>query len=204
MTPTDGKHRVDLHSHTSNSFDSRTPVGMLLTAARAEGLRGIAITDHDHLTVVRSPSPDLLIVPGMELRIPDVDADLLAIGVTEPVPVGLPILDAIEAIHQRSGLAIVPHPFATKGRYPAIGDRIHEITHLIDGIEVTNPKSFIDNQRARRVAVAAGVARVGGSDAHTPEHIGSGYTVVEPVETVDDFLAAVRRRACDGVLAIPR
>jgi predicted metal-dependent phosphoesterase TrpH len=165
------------------------------------GIRGLSITDHDTLTMVSNPYEDLLVIPGMEIRIDagGVWGDIIALGVTEEVPLHLGLRETVEEIHRRDGLAIVPHPFSQWEGYPALGDAVFEIRDIVDAIEVSNPRPFLDNARARKVAREFKVAKVGGSDAHKVEDVGRGLTKSPPAASIDELLDHIRRRRTDGI-----
>jgi hypothetical protein len=55
-----------LHLHTSNSADSTTPPADVVRWYAAHGYDFIVVTDHNRITVERSP-PSLLVIPGVEL-----------------------------------------------------------------------------------------------------------------------------------------
>ena len=187
----------DLHIHSHRSPDSRVPVKRIITRATELGLAGFAVTDHDLYTKVNCPYPDLLAIPGTEVS--TLDGHILGIGINEAVPENLSPGETVDLIHEQDALAIASHPFSTMEWYPGLGDLVYELE--LDGLEVTNPKSFVNNRLARKVAGSMGFARVGGSDAHTIESIGTGVTVLnERVDSVDDFLAQVRKRKTDGML----
>jgi predicted metal-dependent phosphoesterase TrpH len=183
------------------SYDGKTRPSTVLSTAVERGLRGVAITDHDTLTVVSNPYKDLILLTGMEIRIQthDVWGDIIALGVTEDVPLGLGARETVEAIHDRGGLAIVPHPFSDWEGYPALGEAVFDIGDIIDGIEVSNPRPFLDNKRARKVANQFNVARVGGSDAHRAQDIGRSVTTCPPVENADEFMEHVLKRRTEGI-----
>jgi predicted metal-dependent phosphoesterase TrpH len=202
MAPKKDKYLFDLHVHTIGSYDGRATPQAMCQVAKGRDLNGIAITDHDTLTRFESPYPDFLVVPGIEIRVEtrDVWADLLGIGVQEMVPLGLGLAETVEAIHDAGGLAIVPHPFSSMKNYPAIGDTIHSIGDIIDGVEVTNPREHVDNARARKVANTHGVAKIGGSDAHTIDDVGVGVTICEPVGTIDQLLDLIEANRVEATI----
>lgn len=187
----------DLHIHSMHSFDSSISVKQIITRALDVGLSGIAITDHDRLTRINESHPELLVIPGSEVS--SDEGHILAIAINESIPSWLSAEETIELIHEQGALAIASHPFSSMEAYPALGDVVYDLK--LDGLEVTNPKSYVNNRRARKTAGTLGMARVGGSDAHDIHSIGIGTTVLEqPVETVDDFLVEVRAKRCDGLL----
>ena len=196
------KFLFDLHIHTIASYDGKATPQAMCQVAQGRDLNGIAITDHDVLTRFESPYPGFLVIPGIEVRVETevIWADILGIGIQETVPLGLGLAETIDAIHEAGGLAIVPHPFSKLDNYPAIGDAIHSVAELIDGVEVTNPKDHVDNARARKVANNLNVAKVGGSDAHTIDDVGKGVTVVPPVSSIDELLDLIEAKGCEGLI----
>ena len=187
----------DLHIHSQASWDSKISVKELLTRALELGLAGLAATDHDQFTRVESPYPELLLIPGEEVS--TLEGHILALGINETIPPWLTPEETVELIHAQGALAVASHPFPTKEGYPGLLDKVYELD--LDGLEVTNPKDFVDNRQARAAAKAMNVAKLGGSDAHRLEAVGTGLTVLrERAETVDDFLLEVRKKRTDGML----
>lgn len=200
MPPITDRFFFDLHVHTTGSYDGKASPKAMCQVAQGRDLNGIAITDHDVLTRFETPYKGFLVIPGSEIRVEtnDIWADILAIGVQEMPQLGLGLAETVEAIHDCGGLAIVPHPFSSWSNYPAMGDAIHSIGDIIDGVEVTNPREHVDNARARKVANTHGVAKIGGSDAHTIDDVGLGVTVCQPVETVDQLLDLIEANRVDA------
>ncbi len=190
-------HFFDLHVHTNRSPDSSIPPGAALTRARELGLRGLAVTDHDALTPLKSPYEELLIVPGAELSTEW--GDLLALGVLELPPPSLPVPELVDRIHSQGGVAVVPHAFSDALGRVCMNERVFEVIDRVDGLEVTSPKASVDNDRARRVAEAHGKARVGGSDAHSLDGLGRGATACK-AEDIEGLLSAIREARTEGVV----
>jgi predicted metal-dependent phosphoesterase TrpH len=195
--PMEGRFLFDMHLHCTNSPDSRLLPKSAMTRARELGLRGLSFTDHDHLTVIRSPFDDLLLVPGAELSTDW--GDLLAIGISELPPAGRPVPDIIDNIHRQGGVAVVPHPFCEDLRAICMNERVLDVIDLVDGLEVTSPKGSVDNPKARRLAIKHGKAIVGGSDAHSVEAMGWGFTACDS-GTVDGLLKAIRAARTDAFI----
>ena len=59
------KLKLDLHVHTNRSSDAFTSPKQLAIICRDRGLDGLAITDHNVLTVDFSDDP--VILPGIEI-----------------------------------------------------------------------------------------------------------------------------------------
>jgi predicted metal-dependent phosphoesterase TrpH len=185
----------DLHIHSVNSFDSSIRVRRIFDKALDLGLRGVAITDHNELTIAKSPFSEVLSIPGMEINIEDLHADIIALGISKPVSPELSLKQAIEAIHSQGGVVIVPHPFSSSSNYPALGEKLFDVSSILDGIEITSPKTHVDNRRARNTADSLRLAKIGSSDAHREDEIGRAVTIVQrPVHSVKDLLDQIRMR----------
>jgi len=194
------KQYLDLHIHSDRSGDSVISPKSILVKAREHGLKGVAITDHDELTKISSPYPDLIIIPGMEITVKDQNVHLLALGITEAVRTDIGLLETIDTIHDLDGIAGAPHPFSGKEGFPGMGDLVYDMDTL-DAIEVTSPRPHVDNLIARKASLTMGLARIGGSDAHHPDEIASGLTVIgENVESVDELMMLIRKRRTDGIM----
>src|SRR5438046_5483844 len=112
---------VDLHTHSFFSGDGVSSPEDLIAAARAKGLSGIAITDHNTCDAVNYllekglmrldglPVNDFLVLPGAEVT--TADGHLLCIGAELPYLKGKPAREVCDMIHERGGLAIPPHPY---------------------------------------------------------------------------------------------
>jgi len=136
---------IDLHTHSFFSGDGISSPEDMIAAARAKGLHGIAITDHNTCDAVNYllqkglmrldglPVDDFLILPGVEVT--TADGHLLCIGAELPYLKGKPAREVCDMIHQRGGLAIPPHPYDLF----RAGIRFSTLETLaIDAIEVFN------------------------------------------------------------------
>src|SRR5262249_19447533 len=113
--------KIDLHTHSFFSGDGVSSPEELIAAARAKGLDGIAITDHNtcdaipyliergSMREVGLPFDDFLVIPGVELT--TAEGPLLCIGGCLPYLKGKPAREVCEMIHEHGGLAIPPHPY---------------------------------------------------------------------------------------------
>jgi len=187
---------VEFHAHSEHSHDGRDPVEDLLERARAAGLDGLAVTDHDTIegsldAAAKADDYDLVGIPGMEVTS---DAGhVLALGVTELVPAGLSFTETVDAIHEAGGIAVVPHPFQ-KSRH-GVGPNVdRETLATADAIEVYNSRLLtgLANRRAEQFARQHGLPMTAGSDAHIAEMVGRAPTQVGTDErTVEAILDAV-------------
>ena len=187
---------VDPHTHSAASYDGRDPVDLLLKQAAIVGLDAIAVTDHDEIeggleAVERAAEHDLIAIPGAEVT--SAAGHVLALGVEELVPAGLPFAETVERIHDLGGIAIVPHPFQESRSGVLANISTDELT-VADAIEVYNSRLLTgrSNRQARSFAERHDLPMTGGSDAHICEMVGQALTRVDATEpTADGILDAI-------------
>src|ERR1700731_543711 len=178
---------IDLHTHSFFSGDGVSSPEDMIAAARAKGLHGFAITDHNTCDAVSYlldkgsmrldglPVDDFLILPGVEVT--TADGHLLCIGATLPYLKGKPAREVCEMIHERGGLAIPPHPYDLF----RAGIRFTILEKLpIDALEVFNAATTLRryNRYAFKYAQIRGLPMTAASDAHHHEAIGTAYTIL--------------------------
>jgi hypothetical protein len=173
---------VDLHCHTSASFDSLADPVKVARAAAARGLTHLVITDHDRIDGglrARDAGTDgLTVIVGSEIRTRD--GDLIGAFLERPVPVGLSAIDAIAAIRDQGGLVGIPHPFDRFRGSLLREARMGSIAPLVDWVESHNARLLGGgNERAAVFAAESGRAGVAVSDAHTVLEVGVAYTVLD-------------------------
>ncbi|WP_254767834.1 PHP domain-containing protein [Salinilacihabitans rarus] len=189
---------VELHVHSSLSYDGRDPVDLILEQAAAVGLDAVAITDHDEIdasleAVDRAPEYDLVAIPGMEIS--SKAGHVLGLGVEEAVPPGLSYRETLDRIREQGGLAVVPHPFQ-ESRHGVMARVTREDLAAADAIEVYNSRLLTGraNRQAERFARARNLPMTAGSDAHISEMVGQAVTRVgasDPdVDAILDAIAA--------------
>ena len=190
---------IDLHCHTSASFDSLAAPRNVVMAAARRGLTHLAITDHDRIDgalAARDAAPDgLTVLVGEEIRTRD--GDLIAVFLSEAVRPGMSAAETIAAVREQGGLVGIPHPFdrfrgsLAKNAAPR---SLEALAGTVDWIEIWNARlRFGDgNARAAELALAAGVPGVAVSDAHTAIEVGVAYAIVSgSPDSPDDLRAAL-------------
>ncbi|MFC4544648.1 PHP domain-containing protein [Halosolutus amylolyticus] len=188
---------VELHTHSSLSYDGRDPVELILEQAKAVGLDAIAVTDHDEIdasleAVERAPEYGLVAIPGIEIS--SKAGHVLGLGVEEAVPPGLSYESTIEAIHDQGGLAVIPHPFQ-ESRHGVMARISRDQLALGDAIEIYNSRLLTGraNRQAERFARSRDLPMTAGSDAHISEMVGQAVTRVDADEqSADAILDAIR------------
>lgn len=191
---------LDLHCHSSASFDSLASPDRLVAKARRIGLTHLAITDHERIDgALRArdlAGDDLQVIVGEEVR--SADGDLIGLYLERAVPPGLSAVDTAAAIHAQGGVVGLPHPFdgfRHSGGAQA-GDaegRLDALAGLIDYVEVHNARAVGSaNPRAAEFAHRHGLPGVAASDAHSVMELGVAQTVVDGhVEDAAGLLAAL-------------
>jgi hypothetical protein len=178
---------VDLHCHTSASFDSLAAPGAVVRAAAARGLTHLAITDHDRIDGAleareraASEAPALVVLVGQEIRTSA--GDLIGVFLRETIQPGLSPAEAVAAVREQGGLVGAAHPFdrfrGSVGRGDA--DAIEALASTLDWIEVWNARLMLGdgNARAAELAGRVGIPGVAVSDAHTTLEVGIAATIL--------------------------
>ncbi len=179
---------VDLHIHSRFSVDSRSSPLDIVRRAEYLGLGAVAVTDHGSLDGARAAAKLardlLLVVPGMEIRTDK--GDLLALFVETEVKSTI-LGSAIDDIRSQGGIAIVPHPGASR-------KMTEQDIALCDGLEVFNSRLRPrENNASRNLAEVLGLPGLSSSDAHMIMEIGNGTTTVPEVGTLEELRKVVLR-----------
>ncbi len=196
---------IDLHCHTSASFDSLASPEAVVRAATRRGLTHLAITDHDRIDGAlraRDAAPDgLTVIVGEEVR--TADGDLIAVFLQRAVAPGRPALDTIAAVREQGGLVGIPHPF-DRFRGSMLRDpRLEAMGRLVDWVEAHNARVVggTGNERAAEFAREMGLPGIAVSDAHSTLEVGVAYTVIEgEPSTPAGLLAALAELVSTGLV----
>jgi hypothetical protein len=170
---------IDLHIHTKYSRDASIKPSELIKVAKARGLDGIAVTDHDttrswaHFSVV----DDFTVIQGIE-RTTD-HGSIIGLFLNEGID-AYGFWEAVDQIRSQDGIVVLPHPCDTfrrdTPRIRALDKGL--IKTKIDAVEVFNSRCILgrSNDRADRLAEELGKHRLGGSDAHNISEVGRART----------------------------
>jgi hypothetical protein len=200
---------IDLHCHTSASFDSLASPRAVVAAAARRGLTHLAITDHDTIEgalEARAAAPaGLTVIVGEEIRTRD--GDLVAAFLSRAVPPGLSAAETIAAVREQGGLVGIPHPFDRFRGSLSKGEALRSLEALaagVDWVESWNARLMFGNGNARaaELALAAGVPGVAVSDAHTTIEVGVASTILQGDASTPAGLKAAL--AAGPILAIGR
>lgn len=172
---------LDLHNHTRWSFDSTMDPAKVVRVAKARGLDAIAITDHNEidgaLEASRAAGGDILVIVGEEI---DTSAgDLIGLFLKERIDTHDP-MEAIGAIHDQGGIAVLPHPFS---KTLTIEERVARALDACEGFnarhaQVASVEGPEGEERITRFAREYDLSLTAGSDAHFYREIGRARTIV--------------------------
>jgi predicted metal-dependent phosphoesterase TrpH len=198
--------KADLHIH-SGAGDGVASVAEILEYVEHEtDLDLIAITDHDLIhgalearELAARKGYRVEVIVGMEIT--TLEGHLLAYDLDKPIRMLMPLPHTIRLVHEQGGFCVVPHPMSWltrsigyRGLCRVMDDEREEV--IFDGLEVLNPtlagrviyeKALTMNRDQWQLA------EIGGSDAHSLEFIGSGYTLF-PGKCAADFRHALEAR----------
>ena len=183
--------RIDIHLHSSASFDCRVPPLEVARRCRRLGLSPIVLTDHDTIDGARSLIEDgEPAIIGQEILTSE--GELMGLFLTEAVPRRLSPEETVDAIKGQGGLVCLQHPYDEARRN--LGETaIERIAGSIDIVEVVNGRSREAlNRRAEELRATLGVPGGAGSDAHTLAEIGRVYVEMEAFGGAMDFLSKLR------------
>ena len=215
--------KFDLHCHTkSGSIDARVPLDRYIELLKSCGFGGMLVTDHDSyrgfrqwkeeaeasslsnpayrdgFTVLEGVEYDTCDAGHILVILPDgVYLDVLQVR-------GLKLETLIDLVHHFGGILGPSHPFGTKGSSLMHFRKIHRHPHLLkefDFFEGFNTcESHTSNYLAQKLAELWGKPVTGGSDSHSEECIGKGYTdFAAEIQCNNDLIEAIRHRQIVGI-----
>ncbi len=185
---------IDLHCHTRvHSGCSVLTPQTLVEAARAAGLDGVCITEHDALWPAEeidrlSRDLDFVLLRGVEVS---TDAGhVLAYGLSQCEKGLTELLHLREVARAEGALLFLAHPGRRHKRLP----QGMELADVFDSLETINgTQSEPQNRSAARLAASLRLPGIGGSDAHAISEVGTGATRFEgEVRTEEDLLRELR------------
>jgi len=188
--------KLDLHVHTSASYDSDLTPNEVVNIAMRKGLSGIAVTDHDTMAAVSAMQsfapPELLIIPGAEYSTDC--GHILALFCNEFFECNKVKLSQLAPfVRRHGGILIAAHPrnFLSK---------LEDNISFFDGIETANASYPRGTSQIKRFAERYGKIITGGSDAHNVEEVGRAYTRLP--QNTSLTLNAVKTALFDGTQVI--
>jgi hypothetical protein len=197
--------RADLHIHTLASDGTAGVAEVLDHVETQTDLDVIAISDHERIdaalaarAMARDRGLRVEVIIGEEVT--TLGGHLLGLYLDRPIRPYRSMRSTILAIHDIGGLAVpahplVPYPLCAQGwMLRRLLDDLDPAAHP-DGLETFNPTSLGKpwHHRVVRFADQHGLARLGNSDAHALEAIGTGWTTFPGRDAADLRLAIEAR-----------
>ena len=188
--------RFDLHVHSERSFDGCMSMDEIVSLARERGLNGVAVCDHDLAPECAPVFDDFLVIPATEISTER--GHLLGLFAPEKIETKS-FAEAVEAIHAQGGIAVIAHPFEHSTNF----ERLDDVMDTLDAVEIWNSRADRKNKNANAMALELAEKFnkpvTAGSDAHLPEELGGGVTVLE-AETLT--LTAVKAAILSGAVQV--
>ena len=184
---------IDLHCHTKvHSACSALTPDALVRAARARGLDGVCITEHDSLwpldEVERiAAAMDFVVLRGIEVTTEVGHVLVYGLGRHDPA------MATLEALHRlvraERGLMYLAHPSRRYGTLPP-----DDLASVFDAVEVQNgTEGALQNDNAALLLRGLALPGIGGSDSHAVREVGVCATEFEDdVRDETTFLRALR------------
>ncbi len=173
---------IDLHCHTSASFDCLSKPADVVRAAASRGLTHLVVTDHDRidgaLAARDAAPPGLTVIIGEEVK--TADGDLICAFLTTAIAPGMRAAETIAAAREQGGLVGIPHPFDRFRGSLSKSATLDALAPLVDWVETHNARLVGNgNEQAAEYALRHGLPGVAVSDAHTILEVGVAYTALD-------------------------
>jgi predicted metal-dependent phosphoesterase TrpH len=199
---------IDLHTHTEPlSHDSLLLPDKLIELAKAAGLDGVCLTEHDFFwepDKVRDlrHKHDFLVIPGIEVNTED--GHVVVFGLEKYV-YGMHRMRELAALADQSGgVMIAAHPYRRQlpfelrheGDWSAALERAaaNPAYPLVAAMESYNGRGTArENAFAQGLAERLGLPQAAGSDAHTSADVGRCATEFErEISGLDDLIEELK------------
>lgn len=187
----------DMHVHTSLSPCSGMAADEAIMCAKERGVDGICITDHATMDIRYTLSEGIqqngiCVIFGMEYSTSQ--GDFLVFGPFERLARDLPAHQLLQTVERNGGIAVAAHPFRRKR---PVNEKIIQ-EGLCGAIESINGRNTLtENLAAERWLRYYDLIACAGSDAHTPDEVGTVATrFFVPVRTRSDLITALKKKRC--------
>jgi len=193
--------KIDHHLHTSrHSPDSVMDPLKMVAKARAVGLDGVVITEHDYqwkaaeLADLANQAGGLMVFSGVEVSARE--GHFLVYGLpdsSEAAP-GIALSDLLKLVDRHEAAIVAAHPFRWGQPFEAIVAQHGPVFHGVEYVSsnVTRETRGLADAILRTTPMPA----TGSSDAHDLETLGCYYSEFDaPIESLADFVAVLRRGA---------
>lgn len=179
--------KVDLHTHSKASPDGSLIAVDYRYMLENDKLDYIAVTDHNTTTQafeLQKEFGDRIIV-GEEISTQQ--GDLVGLFLSDTIPAGLTLKEAVSHIKAQGGLVYIPHPFETVRKGLSFKD-LETIVDEIDIVEGYNGRSLQNrSESALDWAKSHDLPCAASSDAHGRLGWGVTYSTISEAPTVHNL-----------------
>jgi predicted metal-dependent phosphoesterase TrpH len=191
--------KFDHHLHTArHSPDSIIDPFALLERARAVGLDGVVITEHDYqwpadeLAGLAARADGLHVFSGAEVSAREGHFLVYGLPNLDDAPPGISLRNLLKLVKRHNAAIVAAHPFRWDQDFRAI---VAEHGPVFDGLElVSNNVSPETRRRTEDLLQTHPMGRTGSSDGHELEAVGCYFSEFPgPIETIADFVAALKQ-----------
>jgi len=195
--------KVDMHTHSEHSPDSRTPIAAQARRIKEVGLDVVCATDHNTIVGglrLREAADGFRVIVGAEIL--SRDGEIIGLFLEKDVPRGLSAEETIARIRDQGGVVSVPHPFSRNRLNHIRRSALERVWRDIDAMEIFNAREAFtgDNLRAAEFASERGIAGAVGSDAHRRRELGQAWLEIDDFVDRDGFVAALKGGTVNGKL----
>jgi predicted metal-dependent phosphoesterase TrpH len=190
--------KFDHHLHTARySPDSEIDPGELVRHARAIGLDGLVITEHDYqwgpgeLSELAGLAAPLRVFSGAEVSAREGHFLVYGLPSLEEVPPGVELAALLRAVRKHDAAIVAAHPFRWDQPFDAIVARHGPV---FDALElVSNNVSAGTRSRTEALLRTYPMRTTGSSDAHEIQTLGCYFTEFDrSIHSIQDFVTALR------------
>jgi predicted metal-dependent phosphoesterase TrpH len=192
--------RIDHHLHTArHSPDSSITPEILIAQARAAGLDGVVITEHDYqweaeeLADLARQAEGLTVLAGAEVSTREGHYLVYGLPHLDEAPPGLGLADLLEVVHRYDAAIVAAHPFRWEQPFDQI---VAQFGPVFDALELVSKNvTPATRRKTERLLREYPMGATGSSDAHEPETIGCYFTTFpSPITTLAQFVTALKKR----------
>lgn len=192
--------RIDHHLHTTRySPDSVIDPRALIDRARAIGLDGVVITEHDaqwrpdELADIERLAAPLRFFSGVEVSAREGHFLVYGLPDLDEIGPGIELKDLLAVVAGRGAAIVAAHPFRWDQPFDEI---VAKHGPVFDGLELVSNNITRDTRaKTRALLKKHAMGATGSSDGHALNDVGCYYTEFdEPIDTLADFVAAIRGR----------
>lgn len=192
--------KFDHHLHTSrHSPDSSIDPLVLIEHAKAVGLDGVVITDHDfqwdleEVAELAAQANGLYVFSGAEVSAREGHFLVYGLPNLDEAPPGVRLADLLKVVKRHDAAIVAAHPFRWDQPFDEL---IAAHGASFDALElVSNNVTPETRHKTATVLQRHAMGATGSSDGHERDAIGCYYTEFSgEITTITDFVSALRAR----------